>query len=81
MRKLKVRGILPAAIIMLLVVLLTALQTAVAQAITNTPDCTTDQMTGKIDCGGSDIFWEAGLGLAGGLVFVLIYGYWRKRRD
>jgi hypothetical protein len=79
MRKVKVKWIFRASITMLLAALLTAFQAAAAQAITNTPSCGTDQMTGQLDCGGGDIFWEAGIGLGSGLVFCFIYAIWKNR--
>ena len=73
MRKVKARWIFRAAITMP-VAFLAAFQAAAAQAITNTPICNTNQMTGQIDCGaGSDFFLDAGIALAIGLVFAFIY--------
>jgi hypothetical protein len=81
MRKAALKLVFPAVIIVHLAALLVTFQVAFAQAITNTPICRTDPITGNIDCGaGSDFFWLAGIGLAS-VVPLVIYAYWRSRRD
>src|SRR5215472_14089062 len=77
MRKVKVKWILRAAITALWAALFAAFQTVAAQAITNTPICQTNQMTGQIDCGtGSDILWGLGITLA-----ILVVGFiWKLGR-
>ena len=77
--RVRFQTVLRVAITALLAGVLIAFQAAAAQATTNTPSCSTNQMTGQIDCGGGDIFWEAGLGLGAGLVFCFIYAMRKKR--
>jgi hypothetical protein len=50
-----------------------------AAAITNTPVCHTDQMTGKIDCGGGPSIVFIIVGVVITLVLLGIYSAWRDR--
>ena len=80
MHKAVLKIVFPAVITVLLAALLITSQATIAQAITNTPSCTTDPTTGNTDCGGSDFFWLAGIGLASGVLFCLIYAYRKSGR-
>jgi len=69
MRKIA-QGSASAVVTALLVVLLTGFPAPRAVAASAfAPDCQTNQMTGQIDCGGQDIWWDL---LGGAVLFVII---------